>query len=254
MIDSLHSNCWSPAHLKPLPPLPQTHQGDSPGCWITQLLQIPEQRLFAMAYSTGRWVLCSWNQVLRWHILPFNRWRVIKQEIIALMSIRITRWMETRKNLHQPINLWVLSGEMWAKEIMLVSTVAIVYDIYTKHHLTRRILIVRVEESAFVNPVQYWQDNAPPQLAARTVVKPLPYSKRLFQVHWRGKNQRGGGRGESQTVSSYREFRVTWGRNQTFPIYLAPCSTNDNARSEIKREGTQCPFHFTSRATSLGLW
>ena len=79
---------------------------------------------------------------------------------------------------------------------MLVSTVAIVYDIYTKHHLRRRILIVRVEKSAFVNSVQYRQDNAHPQLAARTVLKPLPYSERLSQVHCRGKNQRGrGGRG-----------------------------------------------------------
>ena len=32
---------------------------------------------------------------------------------------------------------------------MLVSTVAIVYDIYTKHHLRRRILIVRVEKKCF---------------------------------------------------------------------------------------------------------
>lgn len=192
MIDSLHDNCWSPAHLKPLPPLPQTHQGDSPGCWITQLLQIPEQRLFAMAYSTGRWVLCSWNQVLRWHILPFNRWRVIKQEIIALMSIRITRWMETRKNLHQPINLWVLSGEMWAKEIMLVSTVAIVYDIHTKHHLRRRIRIVSVEKSAFVNSVQYRQDNAHLQLAARTVLNPFHIQKGCFKYTEEGKTNREG--------------------------------------------------------------
>lgn len=146
-----------------------------------------------MAYLAGRWVLCSWNQVPRWQILPFNGWRVIKQGITGLTNIRIIRWMETRKNLHQPINLWVLSGEMWAREARLVSTIVIVYDIHTKHHLRKQPLVVRAWKHTCVNSAQHGtaRITAVPCQQLGLCWSPFPYSKRLFQVHWSRENQWG---------------------------------------------------------------
>lgn len=77
---------------------------------------------FETAYAARRWVLCSWNQVLRWQILPLNGWGFIRQGTVGLMYIRIIRWIETRKSVNQATGLWAISVEMWAKEVMLGCT------------------------------------------------------------------------------------------------------------------------------------